>query len=197
MKAAALALAALLPCMALAERDAVPAPDNWRRESFHFPLAFAPSIGLEGDEHVRFAPGWADFAGERGFSYVFLWDVKEVDGPALTVVGIEFAMRVYFDGLMSAAAGARKIEPSPTPTTVDLHPMRDEPDWAESHAGRIYTWNGFSKAEPLELEVEVTKRSCPNGKAQVFYAISKAKRSAPIWAELRKARQGVTCSASG
>jgi hypothetical protein len=196
MRFAALALAAILPSVALADRDAIPAPDNWRRESFHFPLAFAPAIGLEGMEHVRFAPGWSDFAAERGFSYVFLWDVKEVAGPALTVVGIEFALRVYFDGLMETAATARKLEARGAPTVVELHPMRDEPGWMESHAGRIHTWNGFAKGEPLALEVEVTRRSCPGGQAQVFYAISKAARDSALWGELRKARQGVSCGAT-
>jgi hypothetical protein len=196
MKLAALALLLVLPSAALAERDAVPAPDNWRRETFTFPLAFAPAIGLEGHEHVRFAPGWADFAGERGFSYVFLWDVKEVAGPALTVVGLEFALRVYFDGLMATAAKARRTDAQGAPTIVDLHPMSDEPGWTESHAGHIFTWNGFAKGEPLALEVEVTRRSCPGGQAQVFYAISRAKRSAPSWADLRKSRQGVSCGAT-
>jgi len=193
MKLAAIAVATLIPFVALAEPSPVPAPDNWRRESFTFPLAFAPAIALEGSEHVRFAPGWSDFSGERGFSYVFLWDVKEVAGPSLSVVGLEFALRVYFDGLMTTAATARKIEPGAAPTLVELHPMRDEDGWSESHAGRIHTWNGFAKAEPLALELEVTKRSCPNGNAQVFYAISKSKRDAAIWTELRKARQGVSC----
>ena len=196
MKLAAIALVALLPCTALAAPDPVPAPENWRRESFEFPLTFAPAIGLEGSEHVRFAPGWGDFASERGFSYVFLWDVKDVAGPALTVVGLEFALRVYFDGLMETAAAARKLEVRGAPTLVDLHPMRDEPGWSEAHAGSIHTWNAFGKGESLALEVEVTKRSCPDGRAQVFHALSKAKRSAPPWDALRKARQGVSCSAT-
>src|SRR5436190_3430471 len=115
MKSIALALALFLPVSAL-PAELLTAPGNWRQESFDSPLAFAPAIGLEGKEHVRFAPGWSSFATERGFSYVFLWDVKEVEGPALTVNGLEFALRVYFDGLMATAAEARKIEAGTTPT---------------------------------------------------------------------------------
>ena len=191
---ARLAARALLAAWVPAHANPIPAPDNWRRESFEFPLAFAPTIGLEGHEHVRFAPGWGNFAGERGFSYVFLWDVKEISGPALTVHGLEFALGAYFDGLMRTAAQSRKIEAGVERTVVNFHPMREVPGWRDAHAGEIYTWNGFSKGEPLVLQMEVVQRSCPNGRAQVFYAVSKARRADAIWTELRKARDGTRCS---
>ena len=191
---ARLAALALLAAWVPAHANPIPAPDNWRRESFEFPLAFAPTIGLEGHEHVRFAPGWGNFAGERGFSYVFMWDVKEISGPALTVHGLEFALGAYFDGLMRTAAQSRKIEAGVERTVVNFHPMREVPGWRDAHAGEIYTWNGFSKGEPLVLQMEVVQRSCPNGRAQVFYAVSKARRDDAIWSELRKARDGTPCS---
>jgi len=196
MKPLALAFALLVPLVSSAATELLPAPDTWRRESFEFPLAFAPSIGLEGSEQVRFAPGWGNFSGERAFSYAFLWDVKDVAGPALSVNGLEFALRVYFDGLMQAAATTRKADLRAVATLADLHPMREVEGWSESHAGTIHTWNGFAKGEPLALEVEVTRRNCPNGRAQVLFLASKAKRSEPVWAELRKVRQGASCSAT-
>jgi len=187
-------LALLFASSAYAQKDPLPAPDHWRRESFHFPLNFAPSVGFEGTEHVRFAPGWGDFASDRGFSYVFMWDVKEVPGPALTVHGLEFTLRDYFDGLMEAAAETRKVESPGARTVVNFHPMRDVPEWSESHAGEIYTWNAFSKGEPIRLNVEVTKRSCPGGKAQILFAVSKSARSAAIWNDLRAVRERAVCT---
>ena len=197
MKPAALAFALFVPLSAIGAADLLPAPDNWRRESFDFPLTFAPSIGLEGSEQVRFAPGWGNFAADRGFSYVFLWDVKEVAGPSLTVNGLEFALRIYFDGLMETAAAARTVDARGAPTNVDFHPMREVEGWSASHAGTIHTWNAFGKGEPLALEVEVTRRPCPGGRAQVLFAVSKAKRNHPVWAELRKVRQGASCGEPG
>jgi hypothetical protein len=193
MRPRRLAALGLVACWLQAHANPIPAPDSWRRESFDFPLAFAPSIGLEGREHVRFAPGWSDFSGERGFSYVFLWDVKEIPGPALTVHGLQFALGAYFDGLMQNAARPRNVAPSPEKTVVSFHPMRDVPGWSASHAGVIHTWNAFGKGEPLVLQVEATQRSCPGGRAHVFYAISRAPRNHPVWAELRKAREGTPC----
>ena len=73
----------LLSCLACAgaqltahAADVISAPDNWRKETFTFPIEFAPALKYEGVENVRFAPQWKDFANERGFSYVFMWDVK-------------------------------------------------------------------------------------------------------------------------
>ena len=196
MRLALIALLLLLSLTADAKAEPIPAPENWRRESFDFPLAFAPSIGFEGSEHVRFAPGWGDFASERGFSYVFLWDVKSVAGPSQEVHGLEFALGVYFDGLMETAAAARKLESRGARTVVNFHPMRAVKGWSDAHAGEIHTWNAFGKAEPLVLEVEVTKRECPAGRTQIFYAVSKAQRSHALWADLRKAREATPCSAN-
>jgi hypothetical protein len=193
MKPAALAVAIFLALPGPSGAEVLPAPDNWRRESFDFPLAFAPAIELEGSEHVRFAPGWSAFASDRGFSYVFLWDVKDVAGPALTVTGLEFALRVYFDGLMETAASTRKIEARGAPAVVNLHPMSAVEGWTETHAGTIHTWNAFARAEPVALEVEVTRRACPGGRAQIFFAVSKAGRTKPVWKELRQVRQGTSC----
>jgi hypothetical protein len=71
--------------------------------------------------------------------------------------------------------------------------MREVPGWSTAHAGEIHTWNAFGKGDPLALNIEVTKRSCPNGRAQVFFAVSKAQRDHAIWEELRKARQATAC----
>src|ERR671937_331459 len=82
------------------------APGDWRAESFDFPLRFAPSIPYQGKEHVRFNPKWDQFADDAGFSYVVLWDVKEV---AVEPADIEDHLETYFNGLMSNVARGRKL----------------------------------------------------------------------------------------
>ncbi|MGE5616154.1 MAG: hypothetical protein ACM3X5_04490 [Bacillota bacterium] len=176
--------------------EGVPAPDNWKRESFDFPLAFAPGIGFEGKEHVRFAPGWGNFAGEHGFSYVFLWDVKTVSGPAMTVYGLEFALGGYFDGLMEGVANARRLDVAHGRSVIDLHPMLAVAGWDESHAGELHTWNAFSKGEPLAVHMEVTKRACPGDRTQIFFALSPRPRSESVWNDLRSIRGATKCAAA-
>lgn len=172
----------------------VPAPADWRKESFTFPLQFAPSIPYEGVEHVRFAPSWTDFDGERGFTYVFLWDIRR---RALEPQEIERGLRVYFDGLMEAVTKARKLADPGTVTRVSLHPITTPKAWAAGYAGRLWTWNGFSKGEDLALHLEVAMRDCGAERTQAFFAFSRAPREHAAWRELREVREATPCAGDG
>ena len=184
--------ALLLLALAFPAAAQVAAPDSWRKESFAFPLQFAPSIPYEGMEYVRFAPHWSDFAADRGFTYVILWDIKR---RALEPAEVERALNVYFDGLMEVITKARKIADPGTVSSVALHPMSAPEKWSEALGGRLDTWNGFSRAEPLVLNVEVTHRACGEDRTQIFFAFSRALRSQEPWPELRAIRQATGCAA--
>lgn len=181
-------IAALLFCTAAAAQ--VAAPDDWRKESFKFPLQFAPSIPYEGTEYVRFAPYWAQWASGRGFTYVFLWDIKR---RVLQPQEIERGLQVYFDGLMESVTKGRKLEDPGTVTSVALHPVAAVQGWDEIYGGRLFTWNGFSKGEKLVLHLEVTMRPCESDRTQIFYAFSMAERTHEAWDQLRKIRKETSC----
>jgi len=166
------------------------APADWRKESFEFPLPFAPSLPYEGREQVRFPPWWAHFDAEEGFSYVVLWDLKPT---LMEAAPLERALAVYFDGLMNNVAIARKIEAMVPQSVVVLHPLAAPEGWTDAYAGEIHTWNAFAKAEPLVLNAEIAYRACGNERMQVFFALSKAPRAASAWQVRRKVRQATTC----
>jgi hypothetical protein len=180
-----LACAAILPAGAQ-----IAAPENWRAQKFDFPLQFAPSIPYEGTEHVRFGPTWTHFADEDGFTYILLWDLKR---DPLEPEELERALDVYFDGLMELATKTRKIDDPGTVSQVSLHPMAAPEGWSVAQGGRIWTWNAFSKGEPLVVNLEVTQRTCTAGRTEVFFAISKAPRERPPWKELRQIRGKTAC----
>jgi hypothetical protein len=180
-----LACAALLPASAQ-----IAAPDNWRAQSFQFPLGFAPSIPYEGTEYVRFSPSWARFSEDDAFTYVLLWDLKR---KPLDTAELERALNVYFDGLMEVATRTRKIDDPGTVSQVSLHPMAAPEGWASALGGRVWTWNAFSKGEPLVLNLEITQRACSADRSQLFFAISKAARDAKAWNELRRIRAATGC----
>jgi hypothetical protein len=188
--AAALALGALLLLGATAAGAQIAAPDDWRKESFTFPLPYAPTLPYEGAEHVRFTPDWKKFDQPDGFSYVFLWDIRPT---LLEDEALERAMAVYFDGLMNNVAIARKLEAMVPRTVVVLHPLGAPGGWRIAYAGTIHTWNGFAKAEPLVLNAEITQRPCGPERIQIFFAMSMADRAAPIWKQLRAAREATAC----
>ena len=166
------------------------APQGWRQETFSFPLAFAPSIPYEGTEHVRFHPDWAKFDSERGFSYVLLWDLKRREFEAAE---FERALNVYFDGLMEQVTRGRKIRDPGTVTQSSLHPMTAPAGWQQAYGGRVWTWNGFGQGEALALHLEIAHRACGADRTQVFFALSRAARTQPVWNELRAVREATTC----
>jgi len=170
----------------------IPAPDDWRRESFDFPLQFAPGIPYHGTEYLRFNPEWDKFADEAGFSYVVLWDVKAVP---VEPPDIEDHLEVYFNGLMGNVARARNLD-SPAKSVVAAHPMAALRDWEQGFGVEIRTFNGFSKGEPLLLYGEVTQRNCGKERMQIFFALSKSRRDKPIWNSLRKVRGATSCQAA-
>jgi hypothetical protein len=178
----------LLPLLVAA---AIAAPDSWREERFTFPLVFAPSIPYEGEEVVRFSPDFTKFSGNRGFTYVILWDIKR---RTLEPSEIERGLAVYFDGLMENVTRARKIEDPGTVTSTSLHPMSAPKGWDRGLGGQLWTWNAFSKGEPLVLNLEITHRACGTDRTQIFYAFSMAARGEPAWDELRKVRSDTQCA---
>lgn len=186
-----LVVRAAIACLALPAWAGLDAPADWRKESFEFPLPYAPSLPYEGSEEVRFPPGWARFASEDGFSYVVLWDIK----PALMEAAVlERALSVYFDGLMNNVAIARKLEVMVPQSAVVLHPLAVPAGWSDAYAGAIHTWNGFAQGEPLVLNVEIAQRPCGPGRMQVFYALAKAPRASPVWDALRAVRRKTGCA---
>jgi hypothetical protein len=175
--------------MPAGQAAALAAPEDWRRESFQFPLAFAPSIPYEGAEEVRFAPTWSKFDAHDGFTYVFMWEIKPVPMEA---VHLERALAVYFDGLMENVARGRKLDELPVHAAIVLHPMRAPAQWREAHAGAIHTWNAFRNGEDLRLHIEIAQRPCGE-RMQILFAVSRAGRADPVWDELRRIRSATPC----
>lgn len=187
---AALALAAIA-ALSLPARAELAAPAGWRKESFSFPLPYAPSLPYAGTEQVRFSPEWARFSTDGGFSYVVLWDIR----PApMESEALQRALGVYFDGLMNNVAIARKIDAMVPQSVAVLHPLMPPAGWHIAYAGAIHTWNAFAKAEPLVLNIEIAERRCTPERMQVFFAIAKAARSASTWDELREIRGSASCA---
>ena len=180
---------AALALAAAAAATLIPAPDDWRKESFAFPLQFAPGIPYEGTEYLRFSPAWDQFADEGGFSYVVLWDVKAVP---VEPPDIEDHLETYFNGLMSNVARGRKLA-EPARSVVEAHPMARVPGWQQGFGVEIRTFNAFSKGEPMLLYGEVSQRSCGKGRMQILFALSKSPRDRPIWNGLRAVRTATTC----
>jgi hypothetical protein len=192
MKRLLAGLAGAAALCASAQTSPIPAPQDWRTESFTFPLQFAASIPYEGVEYVRFAPSWTRFETENGFSYVILWDVKTMP---VTPEDLEDYLEVYFAGLMKNVGLQRKIADKEIKTAAAAHPMAALAGWEQGYGLEVHTWNAFSKGEPVLLYGEVGQRTCGE-RMQIFFAFSEARRDRPIWEGLRGARKATTCEVS-
>jgi hypothetical protein len=191
--ACAAAMCASVHMGAFAQASPIPAPAEWRAESFTFPLQFAPSIPYEGVEYVRFHPGWTHFTADEGFSYVLMWDVKT---RPVAAEDIEDYLEAYFAGLMKNVGAQRKLADKEIKTVAAAHPMAALAGWEQGYGLEVRTWNAFSKGEPLLLYGEVGQRTCGE-RMQIFYAFSRTARDRPIWEGLRAARKATTCEAKG
>jgi len=191
MKQYVAALACAAAVYASAQTSPIPAPADWRAESFIFPLQFAPSIPYEGVEYVRFAPSWTRFDSEGGFSYVILWDVKT---RPVAPEDLEDYLEAYFTGLMRNVGARRELSDKEIKTVAAAHPMAALANWEQGYGLEVRTWNAFSKGEALLLYGEVGQRSCGE-RMQIFFAFSRSTRDRPIWNRLREARNATTCRA--
>jgi len=185
--------AALLLALAAPHASAtIEAPEKWRKESFTFPLRFAPSIPYLGTEFLRFPPEWDQFETEGGFSYVFVWEVK---AQPVTAEDVEEYLEIYFNGLMRNVANARRVTAPEVKAVVAGHPMTRVDNWEQAFGAQVRTWNTFSKGEPILLYAEVTQRHCGPDRMQLFFALSPSRRDRPIWNSLRDVRKATTCEA--
>ncbi|HEX7606644.1 MAG TPA: hypothetical protein VF348_08040 [Usitatibacter sp.] len=189
MKQYVAALACAAAMCASAQTSPIPAPADWRAESFIFPLQFAPSIPYEGVEYVRFTPTWQRFDSDGGFSYVFLWDVKT---RPVTPEDLEDYLEAYFTGLMKNVGVKRELSDKEVKTVAAVHPMAALASWEQGYGIEVRTWNAFSKGEALLLHGEVGQRNCGE-RMQIFFALSRSPRDRPIWDRLREARNATTC----
>jgi hypothetical protein len=189
MKQYVAALACAAAVCASAQTSPIPAPADWRAESFIFPLQFAPSIPYEGVEYVRFTPSWQRFDTDGGFSYVILWDVKT---RPVTPEDLEDYLEAYFAGLMKNVGVKRELSDKEVKTVAAVHPMAALASWEQGYGLEVRTWNAFSKGEALLLHGEVGQRSCGE-RMQVFFAFSRSPRDRPVWDRLREVRNATTC----
>jgi len=193
LRPAAALFAAATALAVAAAPDPVPTPEGWRKESFTFPLQFAPTIPYEGSEHVRFAPSWTRFGDETGFSYVFLWDLKS---KPVVPEDVEEYLEAYFTGLMKNVGMQRKVADKEVPTAAAVHPMAALAGWGQGYGVEVRTWNAFSNGERVLLYGEVGQRYCGE-RMQIFFAFSQARRDRPIWEGLRAARKATICASAG
>ena len=152
----------------------IPAPDDWRKESFPIPLVFAPSIPFEGTEHVRFPPFWAEFDSERGFTNAALGFCGQVDmiaqRPGGGVVIIDWKTQSTYEGKPAAfyedwalqlagyAGGTGNLDADlmsvvisrNEPGRIDVKTWKDADRWWGGFQGLLVAWQCIKNYFPQD-----------------------------------------------
>ncbi len=164
------------------------ANNNWRSEVLEFPLIFASDLEYEGEEHIRFAPGWGKKNSEDYFSYVFLWILE--NDPKLNTLELENAMNIYFDGLMNTGAVINFNFFKKIPETKSSFQQTDK----SSFKGAIEVYDEFFSKEIITLNTKIKIENCAlKNKYLVWFYLSPQKTQHPIWNKLDNVKNNLTC----
>jgi hypothetical protein len=129
-------------------------PAGYRSETIAFPLEFAPQLGHQGFEELRFAPGFFDPAAPGYWSYAFVW--RTTDPAELDAAALGGELTAYFRGLIDAVDEAKAI---PDHGAIAVR---------ATAAGARFTlaahvFDAFKTKQPLDLIGWAERRACGPG----------------------------------
>ncbi len=165
------------------------AKSNWRSEVLEFPLLFAGDLNFEGEEHIRFAPGWGETNSEDYFSYAFVWLIKE--DPNLSSSTLENIINTYFDGLMNTGAITNFSFFKDIPKTTSTMQQVDN----NTYNGTIELYDEFFAKKSFVLNARIRNEYCSiKEKHLVWFYLSPQDRKHPIWSKLMNIQLTTTCN---
>lgn len=134
------------------------APKYWKKESFTFPLDFAPNLNFTGIEEARFAPGWSDKTSAEFWTYSFAW---YVDGNIdLTEKRLEELTAIYFNGLTQMVGKSKGMKADQVSKAMAIFmPKSAIGDW-QFYEGKIQLFDVFFSEQAIRLNVKVKALYC-------------------------------------
>lgn len=164
-------------------------PSGWQHETIPFPLGFAPSLPYRGTEELRFAPGFFQSDSSTFWSYAFAWSLE--NPPLLDASTLSPVLREYFSGL-ALAVGQDKFPMDPARFRAELESTIE--GGRAILAGRVQSYDAFVTGEPIDLNVEVRLRDCPQaGRPILTFLFSPRPFGDAVWEELRACEADLRC----
>jgi len=157
-------------------------PAGWRTEVIPFPLDFAPAVEHQGQEVLRFPPGFLDPASGDYWSYAFVWRTEDPAELGAAALGTE--LTAYFRGLIAAVDQKQRIQARGEIVA------RAEPDGAGRFRLAVHAFDAFKTAEPIDLTGWAQRRPCRAGALWVF-VLAPAKTA--IRSQLDELARGASC----
>jgi hypothetical protein len=128
-------------------------PDGWRKETFSFPLEFAPEIHLTGTEEVHFAPGMFDTNAADYFNYIFLWRLEGKN--SFTQEQYTKYLEFYYRGLYLAVSQSPDKKEK---NTLLSYQFITEENGQLHFKGKWF--DAFNKDHIVELNISIEEAYC-------------------------------------
>jgi len=165
-------------------------PPGWGTERFSFPFDFAPQIPYKGVEELRFAPGWADGAGEEHWAYAFVWWLE--GKPQMTAEKLQTHLQDYYNGLVGRNIEPRKIPKEKViPVKVELKSSSPVPGDKATFSGTVAMLDYLTQT-PMILHVVIHWKDLhvPDRSA-LFFEISPRPLNHRVWTQLDALNKGL------
>ena len=171
---------------------------DWRGERIELPPEFAPDMGWNGIEEIRFAPGMFDPKSDSFFTYVFVFSLP--GDQKLTQEAVKKETLIYYRGLAKSVLKSKGKEVDASKFTFALEKAKaasgtpatvKAPADVTQYSGKLDWVEPFATAEPQILHFEIQQWRDAKTKRDYLFVCTSPRAIADadaIWKELRKVR---------
>jgi hypothetical protein len=182
--------AALLSAVLGASPFTWPVPYQWRRETFTFPIEFAPELKHQGLEELRFSPGMFKPNKPDFFGYAWVWWLDGKTSWTAPQLGRE--LELYFAGLARDVDG-KGFAASGVHVRSQLRGRAGGTGTRQGFAGTVDTYEPFATHAAIRLNVHVRVFDCP-GHTVALFQVSPRRPGAKPWKKLDELAGNFRCS---
>ena len=156
----------------------LPTPLRWGVEKLSFPIDFAPKIPFNGNEELRFAPGWGNSKSSEYWAYVFLWFIH--GKPWVHEDTLNSYLTQYYNGLYLSNL-KNKTNPPSNFTKVNVKVIHRLLNDAETYEGRITTLD-FLTGKPITFNTRIHVRNYPQiNRTAILFEVAPQDYHQPVW----------------
>ncbi|MEH0154392.1 hypothetical protein V6R21_09625 [Limibacter armeniacum] len=157
-------------------------PSDWKFERLDFPLAFAPDLGYQGYEEIRFAPGMFDRTSEMYFTYMF---VLALDGRnKMDEVVLCQLLEKYYKGLCRAVAEEKQLDINLDEVTVQV-----AQHGKESFGAVVDLFDVFGNGKKMQVSMDISLCLPQNNQQTLLIALASAQpKQSKAWEKLAQER---------
>lgn len=156
----------------------LPKPLKWGAEKLSIPISFAPKIPFNGNEELRFAPGWGNSKSTEYWAYVFLWFIY--GKPWLHQDTLNSYLTQYYNGLYISNL-KNKTNPPSNFTKANVKAIHHLLNDAETYEGQITTLD-FLTGKPITFNTRIHVRNYPQiNRTAILFEVAPQDYKQPVW----------------